>query len=83
MPRKESRQTIRHKPNCSTLPPGCTRVPCVPALREAVKAWQAGGYKGVTDTTRLLLNHWFYTDHKLPTAAFSSITPRSKKRSRH
>ena len=40
---------------------------CVPALREAVKAWKAGGYKGVTDTTRLLLNHWFQTDHKLPT----------------
>ncbi len=38
--------------------------PCVPALREAVKAWKAGGYKGVTDTTRLLLNHWFSTDHK-------------------
>ena len=40
---------------------------CIPALREAVKAWRAGGYKGVTDTTRLLLNHWFQTDHKLPT----------------
>ena len=40
---------------------------CVPALREAVKAWRAGGYKGVTDTTRLLINHWFHTDHKLPT----------------
>jgi len=40
---------------------------CVPALREAVKAWRAGGYKGVTETTRLLLNHWFQTDHKLPT----------------
>src|SRR6266852_1810670 len=38
--------------------------PCVPALREAVKAWKAGGHKGVTDTTRLLLNHWFNTDHK-------------------
>jgi type III restriction enzyme len=37
--------------------------PCVPAIREAVKAWRAGGYKGITDTTRLLLNHWFYTDH--------------------
>lgn len=40
---------------------------CVPALREAVRTWRAGGYKGVTDTTRLLLNHWFHTDHKLPT----------------
>jgi type III restriction enzyme len=35
-------------------------------LREAVKAWRAGGYKGMTDTTRILINHWFYTDHKSP-----------------
>ncbi len=41
--------------------------PCVPALREAVKAWVAGGYKGITDTTRVLLNYWFHADHKLPT----------------
>jgi len=41
--------------------------PCVPALREAVKAWKAGDYKGITDTTRILLNHWFYTDHKTHT----------------
>ena len=41
--------------------------PCVPALREAVKAWKAGGHKGITDTTRILLNYWFRTDHKLPT----------------
>jgi type III restriction enzyme len=41
--------------------------PCVPALREAVKAWKAGGHKGITDTTRILLNHWFNTDHRLPT----------------
>src|ERR1700739_2595563 len=43
--------------------------PCVPALREAVKAWVAGGYKGITATTRILLNYWFYTDHKMPTGA--------------
>src|SRR5271157_908402 len=43
--------------------------PCVPALREAVKAWVAGGYKGITETTRILLSHWFYTDHKLRTGA--------------
>ncbi len=41
--------------------------PCVPALREAVKAWVAGGYKGITDTTRILLNYWFNADHKLAT----------------
>jgi type III restriction enzyme len=43
--------------------------PCVPALREAVKAWVAGGYKGITNTTRILLNYWFCTDHKLATGA--------------
>ena len=31
-----------------------------------MKAWRAGGYKGITDTTRILLNHWFCTDHKSP-----------------
>ncbi len=41
--------------------------PCVPALREAVKAWKAGGYKGITDTTRTLLKFWFDTDHRLRT----------------
>ena len=29
-------------------------------------AWRAGGYKGTTETSRLLLNHWFNTDHRLP-----------------
>jgi len=33
--------------------------PCVPGIRDKVKSWRDGGYKGVTDTTRLLLNHWF------------------------
>src|SRR6266852_5049754 len=40
--------------------------PCVPAIREKVTQWRDGGYKGVTDTTRLLLNYWFCTDHRLP-----------------
>ena len=26
-----------------------------------------GEYKGITDTTRTLLNYWFYSDHKLKT----------------
>src|SRR5262249_14982805 len=39
---------------------------CVPAIREAVKTWRVGGYKGCTETTRLLLRHWFQTDHRLP-----------------
>jgi len=40
--------------------------PCVPGIREKVTAWRDGGCKGVTDTTRLLLNYWFKTDHRLP-----------------
>ncbi|NTU50460.1 MAG: DEAD/DEAH box helicase family protein, partial [Desulfobulbaceae bacterium] len=39
---------------------------CVPAIREAVKAWRTAKYKGITETTRELLNFWFYTDHLLP-----------------
>jgi len=39
--------------------------PCVPALREAVKRWHEGDYKGATDTTRLLLSFWFRNDHRL------------------
>jgi type III restriction enzyme len=40
--------------------------PCVPALREALMAWRVGGYKGITETTRRLLQHWFQSDHRLP-----------------
>jgi hypothetical protein len=40
--------------------------PLVPGIREKVTAWREGGYKGVSDTTGLLLNYWFYTDHRLP-----------------
>ncbi len=38
---------------------------CVPAIREAIKAWRADKYKGITETTRELLNFWFHTDHVL------------------
>jgi len=40
---------------------------CVPALREAVKSWKAGGRKGITDTTRILMNYWFEASHKTRT----------------
>ena len=45
---------------------GMTTAPCVPAIREAVRAWREGKYKGVTATTRELLNYWFLTDHLTP-----------------
>jgi type III restriction enzyme len=40
---------------------------CVPALREAVKSWKGGGRKGITETTRILLNYWFEASHKTRT----------------
>jgi type III restriction enzyme len=40
---------------------------CVPAIREAVKSWRAGGCQGITDTTRTLLSYWFVADHKART----------------
>jgi type III restriction enzyme len=40
--------------------------PCVPAVREATKAWREKGYRGTTDTTQELLNWWFKTEHLLP-----------------
>lgn len=43
--------------------------PCVPAIRKAVADWR-GAYKGVTDTTRTLLNYWFKADHRLPNGRY-------------
>jgi type III restriction enzyme len=40
--------------------------PCVPAIRKAVAEWRDKGYRGITDTTRTLLNYWFRTDHRRP-----------------
>src|SRR5579871_3846841 len=40
--------------------------PCVPSISEAVTQWREGGYKGVTPTTRALLNFWFKNNHRLP-----------------
>lgn len=38
--------------------------PCVPALRAAVQQRRVQNYKGATETTRLLLQHWFERDHR-------------------
>jgi type III restriction enzyme len=40
--------------------------PCVPNIRTAVREWAEGGYKGATNTSKILLNYWFHTDHRLP-----------------
>ena len=49
----------------SLLEARVTTAPCVPAIRKAVAEWREGKYKGATDTSRQLLNYWFYTDHRL------------------
>jgi len=67
MPRPKRSAIADIQPDLLDVTSKLRTAPCVPALREAVKAWAAGGYKGITDTTRILLNYWFRTDHKLAT----------------
>src|SRR5881275_95471 len=67
MPRRKKRSSSLSQVDLLNVTARLRTGPCVPALREAVKAWKAGGYKGVTDTTRILLNYWFHTDHRLAT----------------
>ncbi len=50
----------------SLLEARVSTAPLVPGIREKLKAWRDGGYKGISDTTRILLNYWFHTDHRLP-----------------
>jgi type III restriction enzyme len=59
IPKKTSGQLDFIEPTPKTAP-------CVPAIRRAVDEWRVKDYKGVSDTTRILLNFWFETDHRLP-----------------
>ena len=52
------------------LEPRVKTAPCVTAIREAVRDWRARDYRGATDTTKTLLNHWFRADHVLPNGRF-------------
>ena len=38
----------------------------VSRLRQVVDGWRAQDYPGVSDTTRRLLNYWFFEDHRSP-----------------
>lgn len=67
MPRKKSQPAPLGQSELLDITAKLRTGPCVPALREAVKVWKAGDYKGVTDTTRILLNYWFKTDHRTRT----------------
>ena len=37
--------------------------PLVARLRKEVKAWRDNAYEGASDTTKALLNWWFFTEH--------------------
>jgi type III restriction enzyme len=62
MPQTKSKTTAQ----LNLLEARVSTAPCVPAIRKAVDAWRDDGYKGVTRTTRALLDYWFRTDHRLP-----------------
>jgi type III restriction enzyme len=49
----------------SLLEARVTTAPCVPAVRKAVGQWRAERYKGASPTSKLLLDYWFRTDHRL------------------
>jgi type III restriction enzyme len=63
MPRKSAAPALEPTDD----PDALRTAPCVPALRRAVGAWREEGYPGITETSRILLNHWFRTDYRLPT----------------
>src|SRR4029077_15735168 len=65
MPRRN--KTLDETPSLLDITAKLRSGACVPALREAVKSWKAGGRHGITDTTRTLLNYWFEADHKTRT----------------
>ncbi len=44
-----------------------SKVPLVRAIRAEVDAWRRGGYVGVSDTSRALLQHWFHNEHLVKT----------------
>src|SRR6266436_4471353 len=66
MARVRKTQASEMQPDLFDLSPFLKTAPCVPALRKLVTEWRGGGYKGITSTTRTLLNFWFSTDHRLP-----------------
>jgi type III restriction enzyme len=44
---------------------GFHTAPCVPSIAEALDDWRKNRYEGATETSRILLNYWFHTDHRL------------------
>lgn len=42
-----------------------SKAPLVRSIRAEVDRWRRGGYAGVSDTSRTLLNYWFSTEHRI------------------
>ncbi|OLC59755.1 MAG: hypothetical protein AUH89_05520 [Ktedonobacter sp. 13_1_40CM_4_52_4] len=65
MARGSRTRKIKEQYGLFDLSPFLKTAPCVPALRKLIVEWRKNGYEGVSETTRILLNHWFVADHKL------------------
>jgi len=68
----EKRDLDPPRPACST--PVSPRRRACRQIRKAVAEWSDRKYKGATETTKLLLNHWFTTDHRTPAEDSSPTT---------
>jgi type III restriction enzyme len=42
-----------------------SKCPLVRSIRPQVDGWRRGGYAGVSDTSRALMNFWFNTEHQV------------------
>ena len=61
-PKKQPANIVQHP--LLDLSDTLRTAPCVPAIRQEVKQWQANGYPGITATTKRLLAWWFKNDHR-------------------
>lgn len=67
-------EPVRHRlPNpqrgkAAIIAPGRrpSKVPLVRSIRAEVDGWRRGGYAGVSEASRTLLNYWFSTEHRVP-----------------
>ncbi|MBT9142289.1 MAG: hypothetical protein DDT32_00785 [Syntrophomonadaceae bacterium] len=74
-------EPIRHRvPNPEYGGPGLikpgrrpSKCPLVRGIRAEVDGWRRGGYAGVSQTSRTLLNYWFNTEHEVADEDGNSI----------
>ncbi len=66
MPRKSKAATPEIQLDLFNVMEYRKTAPCVPLIRKKVAEWKAADYPGASATTKILLNHWFATDHRLP-----------------